>query len=488
MLKGITLRWIRNNIGMTLFLIVFIVVVSAVSIRNYYYNNVENLLTLHATGACASFSGVQAGDADRFHARAQSVVAEYDEKHLMELMVIDAEGETYLTSSAFKSGEEGGTADFLLAREAEDGTGVWTGKLPQTGEKVMAVTSVIYDTNQRLVGGVRLMTSLEKVDTRILVFVLILVSLGLVMLFFAIVSGTYFINTIVIPVNEITQTARRISRGDYNIRIDKHYDDEIGDLCDTINDLAGELTAADQMKNDFISTVSHELRTPLTAIKGWGETMMSAPDDKELMQKGMNVILGETDRLSQMVEELLDFSRLQSGRLTMHMEKTDLLAELQEAVLMYEQRVRQEGKTLTLEEPPEGTAFTVMADPRRLRQVFVNVIDNAVKYTDKGGHISVRTAIENNHIQVIVTDDGCGISMSDLGRVKEKFYKGNFTRRGSGIGLAICDEVIRQHNGILALESEEGRGTRVTIAVPLTQGAAPPAGPDEAPPASPPAS
>lgn len=220
------------------------------------------------------------------------------------------------------------------------------------------------------------------------------------------------------------------------------------------------------MKNDFISSVSHELRTPLTAIKGWGETLRDAgAGDEELIKKGMQVIIGETERLSSMVEDLLDFSRMQTGRLSLIMSKMDLIAELSEAVLMFTERAKREGMQLLYDEPE--IFLTVIGDKNRLRQVFVNILDNALKYSDSGDSVTVNAGVQGDFAVISIADTGIGISKEDLPNVKAKFFKANSTRRGSGIGLAVADEIINLHGGTLALESVEGKGTTVTIQIPL---------------------
>ncbi len=231
--------------------------------------------------------------------------------------------------------------------------------------------------------------------------------------------------------------------------------------------MADELANADKVKNDFISSVSHELRTPLTAIKGWGETLRDADaGDKELIQKGMQVIIGETERLSSMVEDLLDFSRMQTGRLSLIMSRMDLVAELSEAVLMFTERAKREGLSLLYDEPE--IFLTVIGDKNRLRQVFVNILDNALKYSDSGDTVEVTAKAQGDFAVITIADTGIGISKEDLPNVKAKFFKANSTRRGSGIGLAVADEIINLHGGKLTLDSVEGKGTTVTIQIPLS--------------------
>jgi signal transduction histidine kinase len=281
-----------------------------------------------------------------------------------------------------------------------------------------------------------------------------------------IITGLYFAGSIVKPIRQISSIARKFAMGDFSVRIENNSDDEIGELCTAINHMADELSTAEAMKNEFISSVSHELRTPLTAIKGWAETLMiDGGGSPETMRKGVGVIVNETERLSQMVEELLDFSRMQNGHFTLQSANMDILAELGDAVLIYSEKAKKETKRIIYEEP-EMLPF-VYGDKNRIRQVFINVIDNAVKYSSAGDTITIKAFERDGNVVVSVTDTGVGIKKSDLAKVKTKFYKANHTRRGSGIGLAVADEIISLHGGTLDITSQgEGLGTTVTISLP----------------------
>lgn len=329
----------------------------------------------------------------------------------------------------------------------------------------MAVSRVVRSTNGAVLGAVRYVVSMEKADRHITFVILSLIGVGVLIVLLVTLSGMYFVRSIVKPIRELNATAEKISKGDFEVRVKKDKDDEIGALCESINDMAAELGASEKMKNDFISSVSHELRTPLTAIKGWAETIQSGGVGRETYEKGMSVIIRESERLSGIVEELLDFSRMQSGRMRLILNKIDLLAELDEAVYMFTDRARTEHKTLIYDE--EDTMLSpILGDVNRLRQVFINIIDNALKYTNTGGTVRVSAYEDDGFIRVIIKDSGCGIPAEHLPNIKKKFYKANQNVRGNGIGLAVANEIMELHSGSLDIDSEVGMGTTVVITIP----------------------
>ena len=299
-----------------------------------------------------------------------------------------------------------------------------------------------------------------------MLIVLVCLIIGSAFVATVVISNRYFMKSIIEPVQKINIIAKEISAGRYGMRLQKIHDDEIGDLCDTINQMSEEIGRAERMKNDFISSVSHELRTPLTAIGGWSDTLIAggATDPEEVLL-GLSIIQKESSRLTQMVEELLEFTRLESGRMKLNMELFDVGAELYEAVYMYQNMLEKEHIALEYEIPDD--MCLVNGDRHRMKQVFLNIIDNAAKYGKSGGKVEIHLECDSYTARISVRDWGVGIPEDELPFVKEKFYKGSSKQRGSGIGLAVTDEIVRMHGGLLNIASKQGEGTCVTISLPL---------------------
>ncbi|MBO7682616.1 MAG: HAMP domain-containing histidine kinase, partial [Clostridia bacterium] len=324
-------------------------------------------------------------------------------------------------------------------------------------------------------GAVRYVVSLKQTNRQILsiLFALLIVflAIGLIML----VSGLSFIDSIVTPITQINEVTKRIAGGDMSARMEpQEYKDEISELSENINFMADELSSTDKMKNDFISTVSHEMKTPLTAIKGWAETLQAMGDtDPATTKRGMEVIIDESSRLTGVVEDLLDLSKIVNGRMTLRYEKIDILAELDDTIFVFKDRSMREGIELIYNVP--HVPAPAEGDPNRINQVFVNILDNAFKYTEQGGKITVFAEMippeeeggDKSTLRVFVEDTGIGISEEELPKVRKKFYKSNISSRGSGIGLAVVDEIVKMHGGTMDIQSEVGVGTCVILSFPV---------------------
>lgn len=473
MFKGITKRWMLNTLSVILTIIISIVVCLIFLVAYLFQSSVEQSLSNTSSELSLVFSGYTSDSSTSFASSARDYVENFKKKEQMEVMVINSTGRVVMTSTGFIPSDDTMMTDFDRAKESADGCAFWNGKL-SSGESAMSVTRIISNDSGTVVGAIRYIVSMDPVNNRIMLVSVLIIALGLVIISLVIISGLTFIRSIVKPIRNLSLIAAQIAHGDFSAseKIEHKYDDEIGDLCDAVSDMAKDLQTTEQMKNDFISRVSHELRTPLTAIKGWAETMQLSERgklDRKTFDKGMGVIIKESTRLTSIVEELLDFSRIQSGRMVLMNEKLDILAEFDETVYMLKERAVKEGKHLLYDEP-EAVYPPVYGDRNRLKQVFLNVIDNALKYTPKGGVVAAQVIYSKDEpdiIKIVITDTGCGISAEDLPKVKEKFYKANQTVRGSGIGLAVADEIMNLHNGSLEIESGEGVGTTVTLTFPV---------------------
>lgn len=464
--QGMRKRWFVNTLAVTIGIFLTIVISFSLVVRAYFYNEIKRAISDKACEISNVYTKVSPDFVSNFENIARDYVEGFSDDNLVEIMIFNGNNEIIIDSAGLLPENMHIAPDYEEAKNSEDGFAIWEGK-SVLGEKSMAATKCIYDKNGNYIGAVRCVASLENANKKIILAIMILFFISFFGVAFMIISGTYFIKSIVAPISEICYKSKLIAQGDFSVKISKKYDDEIGELSDSINYMAEELDASEKMKNEFISSVSHELRTPLTAIKGWAETMQicDASTDSSTIKKGLNTIVKEAARLSWIVDELLDFSSIKEKRINLIKEKIDILAELAEAVYMFKERAENEKKSLMYNEPK--ILPPVLGDKNRLRQVFINIIDNALKYTSEGGGVSVTAGVNENMVYVSVTDNGCGIPAEHLPNVTKKFYKANYLQRGSGIGLAVVDEIVTLHGGSLDIISEENFGTTVTVNFPI---------------------
>lgn len=456
-------RWMFNTLSVVGILLVIANVCIYYFTRQYYYGSAENYVVSEANATATVLSRLYEDMAVNYSTEVRELIEGFDKKEQMEMMSINKNGEVTLSSSGFSPDESYNMPDYDMAMKSEDGVGIFHGY--ENGENIIAVTVTIAQPSSSY-NALRYVTSMKQIDGQLGTIMLAAVIVSVAVILLVISSGMYFVKSICVPLMQISVTAKKLAKGDFSERIAIRNNDEIGELSRVFNDMADELENSEAIKNDFISSVSHELRTPLTAIKGWSETLQAGYDE-DTYRKGMTVITHETGRLEGMVEELLDFSRIQNGRFSLQMANIDIIAELDDALLIYTDKARKENKTIHYTEPE--FLCVVYGDKNRLRQVFINVIDNAIKYSDPGGSVDISVEKGADTLTITVADTGIGIAASDLPKVKAKFYKADNTRRGSGIGLAVADEIISMHGGTLDIDSVLGKGTTVTITLPLKQ-------------------
>ena len=463
--KGIRKRWMLNSISAVLLIVLFAVAAFSAAITSYFYSTMSIGLNSRITSALPYFSSVKSRS--EYYQSASNYVQNFTEKNRLELQIINPSGIIYeSTNDLTISGSYPNTPDVTGAIE-ERKQSSWSGTAPVTGERIMSVSAPIVSRNGTLIGVIRMVTSLSRADIQVVKIVAAALAVGATIVLLVYFSNLYFVRSIVEPVTAVTDTAKRIAAGSYGIQMEKKYDDEVGDLIDAVNDMSMKIKQSEKMKSEFISSVSHELRTPLTAINGWAETIMNGEvRDASDVKKGMGIIVSEARRLTNMVEELLEFSRIEDGRFTLSVEPMDIKAELEDAVYTYTEFFRREGITLTHTDCEEEFP-PIPGDPERMRQVFCNLLDNAAKHGGSGKRIDTAIRREGDAAVITIRDYGPGIPEEELPHVKYKFYKGSSKARGSGIGLAVCEEIVTRHNGRLDIGNAEGGGCIVTIRLPI---------------------
>ncbi len=468
--SGITRRWVRGNLLIVILLVLIVEAVFLYSCTQSYYNEVQQSMYRRfssITGQLKTYSA----DTPQKEAASRSValrrmVEQFSDKDKYEFMLLDNYGQVIASTSGTGAAGIVTDTDFELAQSAEDGMGMAIYRT-SSDEQVMSVCCLVPYAAEDIV-AMRLVTSMTLVTEQLKNLTIISVLVVAAILAFTVMSGIFFIRSIVVPLGQVERVAADIAQGNLSVRLPETAAprDELDRLRNTITQMADGLAETERMTHEVLSSVSHELRTPLTSIRGWVETL-SALDDPtdENYRRGLAIMSSETDRLYNMVEELLDFSRMQNGGFRMECRPLDLVAELTDALLFCEPRIRQEGLILAYDEPEE--MIPVYADPDRLRQVFINILDNSIKYSAQGGRITVKVWAGEQKAFVEIIDQGRGIPPEDLENVKVRFFKGSNAVRGSGIGLALVESIMNALNGTLELKSTLGRGTVATLGLPI---------------------
>ena len=465
--KGLQGRWLRNTLSIVLALVLLCVTSLSVMVAAYYYSNMEAGMEAKARSGTRFFETYLSSSYNEYYQSCAKFAQTFESKDVMELQFVNTDHRIVASSYSRLSSQSVSTTDIAQAIETKT-IASFTGTNPATGERIISVSSPLIYSNGEVIGVLRYVSSLKYVDRQIMQFALTVTLVGVLMLIVVYASGRYYVKSILAPVSEITATAKRIAAGGYGVQIKRQFDDEIGELSDTINDMSNKIAMSEKTQSEFMSSVSHELRTPLTAISGWSETLLDAGGSVEAAEarRGLNIILRESRRLTTMVEELLEFSRMQDGRFKLNVTMGDIRSEFEDTVFMYGSRLQQETIRLEYLENDEDIP-EIPCDPSRMRQVFLNILDNAAKHGGEGGKITAEIHTDGEFVVVGIRDFGPGIAEEELPLIKKKFYKGSSKARGNGIGLAVCEEIVTMHGGTLDIGNAEGGGTLVTIRLPI---------------------
>ena len=467
-MMGMRRRWIITSVFPVITILMLIAALSSVFLVASYYSNARFALENKVRAGVSYFNTYAMANYSEYYRNAVLYAGNFDEADTIELQFLDRNGRVEISS---RGQTVGITPETPEVRRALD-TGrmdSFTGRDPLTRENILAVSAPLeYDGG--VVGALRLVTSTRELDKQVALLAVAVMGLAAVISGVVLCVNLVFMRRIAAPVAEVTEAAKRISDGSYGIQIPNKYEDEMGQLVDNINQMSLQISRSEKMQTEFISSVSHELRTPLTAINGWGETLLADDGgDIQQLRRGVRIILRESRRLTNMVEELLEFSKIEDGRFTLRVEQMDLQAEVEDAIYTYRELFRQDGIDLEYLNAGEMFEQPITGDPERLKQVLCNVLDNAAKHGGSGKRITVSMEQEGEYYAVRVRDYGPGIPEAELPYVKQKFYKGSSKARGSGIGLAVCDEIIHRHEGTFDIGNAQGGGCVVTIRLPISR-------------------
>ncbi|NMB35519.1 MAG: HAMP domain-containing protein [Firmicutes bacterium] len=449
-----------------MFIIIITVIILEVflinSIRHNYYKNLEDTLVNQLQTSTDLY--------ERYFSDAtlqENILNDVDafwKQVTAQVEIIDPEGNILLDSLGVIAGPVAEKDDVRAALQGEKG--IWVGRVPYDTEKVMAAAYPITVAGEQ-VGVLRFVASLREVNQAIRNVTYRFMYFGAVVILFSGLVSIFLAKTITGPLKQVTLVAEEIARGNFKVENTPESGDEIGKLLGTLHYLASEILKKERLKNDFISSVSHELRTPLTSIKGWAVTLKQGYENNDLLQDGLDIIEKESDRLTDMVAELLDFSKFVSGKITLRRAKVDMNGLLKHLRIQLTPRALRE--EIDFEVKFDGNNPFLYTDADRLKQVFINLLDNAFKFTAPGGRVSLTASSSEHTYCFCIEDNGCGISAEELPKVKEKFYKGKSSKAQSGIGLSISDEIIRLMKGKMLITSAVGQGTRITITLPLEE-------------------
>ena len=466
-MQSISKRLISNYLLIGLFMLVILESLFIFAIAQYYLGGIERNLVNHADMSAAFYSQYEPknvqGDKVTIQDKSKFIFENMSDGEQALIEVVDLAGNVVIDNTGSASLEKVTTPDYAKALTGE--TDPWYGH-SGLNEFILSVSAPIYH-EKEIIGVLRYVSTLEGAIKVIRQFVLLALGIGVAVLSLAAALGYLMSRRIVVPIQELIRVTEEIAEGNFKVKAIKYHNDEIGQLVDAVNIMAKEITKSDQAKNEFISSISHELRTPLTSIKGWGETILDAVDDTETAEEGLRIICHETDRLIVLVNDLLDFSKLQAQRLELHKEEFPVDRLLQDIRSQFTVRAKQEKIKLTLLQDDDHVL--IMADYNRLKQVLINVIDNAMKFTTgrPGAEIKITSEIIDDQLVITVDDNGSGISPEDLQMVKDKFYKGTSKKSGTGLGLSIASEIVELHGGKLFVDSVVGSGTKVVVLLPL---------------------
>ena len=265
---------------------------------------------------------------------------------------------------------------------------------------------------------------------------------------------------IIVPIKKIKDITKKVASGDFNVRVDFRRSDEIGDLADNFNLMVDELNSIEYLRKDFVSNISHELKTPIASIQGFAKLLEDDNLSKEEKKEYIDIILEETARLSNLSSNMIKLSNFENKEI-MNLKEFRLDEQIRKAIIMLANQMETKNIKVSL----NAKEISIIADQDLTMEIWINLLNNAIKYTEENGKIELNVYEEEGHVRVEIKDNGIGIPKDKQERIFEKFYQAqnSHTSEGSGLGLAIVKRIIELIDGEISFESEEGKGTTFSV-------------------------
>lgn len=342
------------------------------------------------------------------------------------------------------------------------------GLFSELGEQIVTIGVPWRYSDGHVVGAVLLHISTEELSVHVSELMPQILPASLAAMILGTLLSFVLARSQVQPLKEIDSAVREFTKGDLSRRVELHCGGELEELGNSINHMAEELSQLEDSRRNFVAAVSHELRSPMTSMRGYVEAMLDGTIDSTDQPRYLRIVLDETNRLTDLVRDLLDMSRFESGKFPLQIAPFDANEMIRRVLINFEKRI--DAKHADVDVQFESEHCYVEGDSNRINQVISNFIDNALKFMpEEGGLLTVATRCEGKFVRFIVQDNGSGIAEKDLPHVFERFYKADKAHTsgmGTGLGLSICHLIIREHNSKINVRSKPGE-TIFDFALPI---------------------
>lgn len=449
------------NFGLLIFLTVLVLDVATIlSVKNYFYSDAKKKmksqaeLNLNYLYRYIDFSK----GLDDVILEDYSTIYEYNTEHIM---ILNNDGENLLSTIGLTDN----IFDSKKIDESIDKNGYFSSiDKFDFFEHNIVTTALPIKYHGNVIGTAIFQSSLYETEKSINNIKIIMVVFSITIIGIAFLMTLFMSKKMVNPLKKLKDYASKLAGGEYSEEIIVEGTSEITALGDSMVYMAKEIKKRDEIKNEFIANVSHELKTPLTSIKGWAYTLNVDASDEELLKDGLDIIQNEADRLTGMVNDLLDFSRLLNNKVTLLKTDFDLKILLNGIANQFKPRAVKENKKLIFNSNLNKANF--LGDQNRIKQVIINLMDNAFKFTSENGKVAIYLDRIDDYYKITIADDGEGMDEKDIPHIFEKFYRGQNKNSHAGIGLSIVYEIISLHEGHIDVTSKKGEGSKFEIFLP----------------------